>query len=54
MYDISRYASRGFMDSLTEEERNAILDALAEQRYADFEGNTPVLSQLFKEFLKIY
>ncbi|MCE7699590.1 MAG: alpha/beta hydrolase, partial [Methanobacterium paludis] len=44
MYDISRYASKGFMDSLTEEDHNNILDAVAEQRYAEFEGNEPVLS----------
>jgi len=44
MYDISRAASKGFMDSLTEEERNAILDAIAEHRYAEFEGNAPVLT----------
>ena len=44
MYDISRVASKGFMDSLAEEERNAMLDAIAEQRYAEFEGNMPVLT----------
>jgi fermentation-respiration switch protein FrsA (DUF1100 family) len=45
MYDISRNYSNGFRDSYTEEDRNRILDALAEQRYADFEGNPPVLTQ---------
>ena len=44
MYDIARVASEGFMDSLTEEERNNILDMVAEQRYAEFEGNEPVLT----------
>lgn len=45
MYDISRVASKGFMDSLTNDERNAMLDVFNEQRYTDFEGNAPVLSQ---------
>lgn len=45
MYDISRAAANGFMDSLTEEERNQMLDAIGEQRYADFEGAQPVLAQ---------
>ncbi|HEY8804933.1 MAG TPA: alpha/beta hydrolase [Clostridium sp.] len=45
MYDISRVASKGFMDSLANDERNAMLDVLNEQRYAEFEGNAPVLSQ---------
>ena len=44
MYDISRYISKGFMDSLTEEESNQMLDAVAEQRYVDFEGKEPVLT----------
>ncbi|MCM3724268.1 alpha/beta hydrolase [Neobacillus cucumis] len=44
MYDISRAQANGFKDSLTEEDRNAILDALAEQRYAEFEGNPPALT----------
>jgi len=44
MYDISRVARNGFMDSFTEEDRNRILDAVAEQRYADFEGNPPALT----------
>jgi uncharacterized protein len=44
MYDISRVARNGFMDSLTEEDRNRMLDAIAEQRYVDFEGGAPVLT----------
>jgi uncharacterized protein len=44
MYDISRNYSCGFGDSYTEEERNGILDAIAEQRYAEFEGSAPVLT----------
>ncbi|AHV95366.1 alpha/beta hydrolase [Paenibacillus sabinae] len=44
MYDISRAQASGFKDSFTEEDRNRILDAIAEQRYADFEGNPPALT----------
>jgi uncharacterized protein len=44
MYDMSRVQSNGWKDSFTEEERNSILDAIAEQRYAEFEGGTPVLT----------
>jgi hypothetical protein len=45
MYDHHRLFSKGFRDSMTEEDRNNTLDAIAEQRYADFEGNQPVLTQ---------
>ncbi|WP_248928896.1 alpha/beta hydrolase [Paenibacillus hamazuiensis] len=45
MYDISRAARSGFKDSFTEDDRNRILDAVAEQRYAEFESNQPVLTQ---------
>jgi len=45
MYDISRVAANGWMDSLTEEVRNSMLDAIAEQRYADFESAQPALAQ---------
>lgn len=44
MYDISRVQANGFKDLLTEEERNRILDEIAEQRYAEFEGNEPALT----------
>lgn len=44
MYDISRMQANGFQDSMTEEDRNGMLDSLAEQRYADFEVNQPALS----------
>ncbi len=40
MYDISR-AQRG--DSLSEAERNKMLDDMNEQRYLDFENNQPTL-----------
>ncbi|RAS85422.1 hypothetical protein A3863_21085 [Priestia endophytica] len=45
MYDISRAQSNGFKDSFTEEDRNTVLDAIAEQRYAEFEGNPPALTE---------
>lgn len=44
MYDIARVAANGWMDTLTEEERNGMLDAIAEQRYVDFEESEPTLS----------
>ncbi|CAH2213562.1 alpha/beta hydrolase [Tepidibacter aestuarii] len=37
MYDISRLKSKGFLDSMTEEERNKYLDQLGEQRWNEFE-----------------
>ncbi|MFE9674645.1 alpha/beta hydrolase [Streptomyces sp. NPDC006259] len=43
MYDISRASSKGFQDSFTEETRNLILDQVAEQRYAEFLGNAPLM-----------
>jgi hypothetical protein len=44
MYDISRYHAKGFNDVLSDEERNGWLDIVGEQRYAEFEGNAPVLT----------
>lgn len=44
MYDMSRVQANGFKDSLTKEDRNRILDEIAEQRYAEFEGNEPALT----------
>ncbi|MBT2722790.1 alpha/beta hydrolase [Bacillus sp. ISL-46] len=44
MYDIYRAQRNGFKDTLTEEDRNRILDVIAEQRYAEFEGNPPALT----------
>jgi uncharacterized protein len=44
MYDISRAHSCGFGDTYSEEDRNRILDQIAEQRYAEFEGSAPVLT----------
>jgi len=45
MYDISRVASKGFMDSLTREEWDGMLDVMNTQRYIDFENPNPLLGQ---------
>ena len=44
MYDISRYHKKGFNDSMSDADRNAWLDQVGEQRYAEFEGNAPALT----------
>jgi len=44
MYDIARMNAKGFGDSLAKEDRAAILDAVAEQRYSEFLGNEPALT----------
>lgn len=44
MYDISRAQRNGFKDSYTEEDRNKILDQIAEQRYREFESEEPLLT----------
>lgn len=44
MYDISRMHKYGFGDSLSDEDRIAWLDQLAEQRYEDFENGAPALT----------
>ena len=44
MYDISRNMSQGFGDSMTKEMWTETLEAMAEARYADFEGNEPRMS----------
>jgi len=38
MYDMSRVIREGFMDSMTEEQRNNFLDQIGEQRWKEFEG----------------
>lgn len=38
MYDMSRVKANGWMDSWTEEERNAYLDQLGEQRWKEYAG----------------
>ena len=44
MYDMSRVSAEGFAGSMTPEQRNNMLDAMAAQRYADFEGGAPALT----------
>jgi hypothetical protein len=44
MADISRAQPYGARGTLTEEERTALLDVIAEQRYAEFDGNPPALT----------
>lgn len=44
MYDIARLHRNGFGDAMGDADRVALLDALAEQRYADFEAATPALT----------
>ncbi|MGD1818103.1 MAG: alpha/beta hydrolase [Pleomorphochaeta sp.] len=41
MYDMSRVNRYGWMDSMTDEERNKTLDQLGEQRWKDFENGLP-------------
>ncbi|MEG8980324.1 alpha/beta hydrolase [Priestia megaterium] len=45
MVDISHAARNGAMGSFTEEDRNKVLDAIAEQRYVEFEGTPPLLTE---------
>ncbi len=47
MYDMSRVTRSGWMDSMTDEERNATLDQLAEQRWKDVDSGSPQLPSGF-------
>lgn len=47
MYDMSRVKHYGWMDSMTDEERNAHLDMLAEQRWKDVDNGTAQLTPSF-------
>jgi hypothetical protein len=49
MYDMSRLTRYGWKDSMTDEERNKILDQLGEQRWKDFENGTPAAPMGFPE-----
>ncbi|SHM65544.1 alpha/beta hydrolase [Roseibium suaedae] len=44
MYDISRYHKNGFADSMSADDRAGFLAFVAEQRYADFLGAAPGMS----------
>ncbi len=47
MYDMSRFLRNGWMDSMSDEERNKQLSALAEQRWNDFETGLPQIPDGF-------
>lgn len=47
MYDMSAVVRDGWMNSMTDEQRNQTLDQLAEQRWKDFESGTPELTPPF-------
>ncbi len=47
MYDMSRVIRNGWQDSMTDAERNTMLDQLGEQRWKDFENGTPMLPEGF-------
>ena len=43
MYDMSRVTRNGWMDSMTDQQRNTTLDQLAEQRWKDVDSGSPQL-----------
>ena len=47
MYDMSRVNRNGWMDSMTDDERNQMLDQLGEQRWKDFEMGIPEIAPGF-------
>jgi hypothetical protein len=47
MYDISGMFREGFGKTLTDEQRNAMLVQMAEQRWTDFENGTPLVPEEF-------
>lgn len=47
MYDMSRVTRNGWMDSMTDEQRSQMLDALGEQRWQDFENGDPEYNPSF-------
>jgi hypothetical protein len=47
MYDMSRMLRKGWMDSMTDEQRAETLVQLGEQRWNDFENGTPLLPEGF-------
>ena len=47
MYDMSRVIRKGWKDSMTDEQRNQVLDALGEQRWKDAENGSPLLPDGF-------
>lgn len=49
MYDMSRVTRKGWEDGMSNEQRNATLDQLGEQRWADFENKSPKLTPQFPD-----
>jgi len=49
MYDISRVARNGWLDSQSDEQRRAGLDDIAAQRWADVDAGQPALTPVFPE-----
>lgn len=47
MYDMSRVKANGWMDGMTEEQRNEHLDQLAAQRWKDVDSGAPALTPAF-------
>lgn len=47
MYDMSRVTRNGWMDSMTDEQRNQMLEQLGEQRWKDFENGLPEVPEGF-------
>ncbi len=47
MYDMSRVNRNGWMDSMTDDERNQMLDQLDEQQWKDFEAGIPEIAAGF-------
>jgi len=47
MYDMSRVKSKGWMDSMTPEQRKQFLELIGQQRWEDFESGIPKLSPQF-------
>lgn len=47
MYDMSRVMHSGWMDSMTDEQRNQTLDQLGKQRWKDFVSGDPELTPAF-------
>ncbi|PLX96344.1 MAG: hypothetical protein C0621_02035 [Desulfuromonas sp.] len=47
MYDMSRFMREGWMDSMTDEQRQQTLDQLAEQRWKDVDNGAPELTPAF-------
>ncbi len=47
MYDISRFLGKGWNDSMSKEERNNLLEAMAKQRWEDADNKKPAMGNAF-------